>query len=386
MTLTPASVRAALIEQRERTKQRSKTEIKRFIEESDSKITSLQSQISALIELRDSERASVLALHYIASPIHDLPVELLTEIFNFAVEDETYIHDMHRISQVCSDWRRVAHGTSHLWTRTLEIDLCRKTNGADALNTWLARSAQLPVPISLRFRGSSSLNRGIMEEVLKATPRFSYLQLRTTPSTSPWVVKQFAQCKLDGLEELDLRLISMTPHDADLAPINFITVPRLSKLKLINLGARQITVPWDQLTELSLECNSFEVFEAFTQCANLLRAHINLLGRTRLPEAIQHIPVQFSQLHTLSLCLKADLTRLFDCLSTPVLQVLQLTLQEAPWTDTHLTAFQLRAPNITSLEFSFCEFIGFRQPGGHHSSFTITHAPKTNTVPPLLQG
>ncbi|KAJ7264904.1 hypothetical protein B0H12DRAFT_986153, partial [Mycena haematopus] len=76
-------------------------------------ITSLESQIRALVELRDRERACIAALRHLISPIHTLPVELLAEIFELAIgEDDEAVF---RISQVCSDWRQVAHSTPRLW-------------------------------------------------------------------------------------------------------------------------------------------------------------------------------------------------------------------------------------------------------------------------------
>ncbi|KAJ6451588.1 hypothetical protein C8R45DRAFT_759476, partial [Mycena sanguinolenta] len=79
-------------------------------------ITSFDSRISALIELRDSERACALALRYLVSSIRTLPVELLAKIFDLAIEEGyMYIRHAHRISQVCSHWRQVALNTPQLW-------------------------------------------------------------------------------------------------------------------------------------------------------------------------------------------------------------------------------------------------------------------------------
>ncbi|KAJ6451598.1 hypothetical protein C8R45DRAFT_1113466 [Mycena sanguinolenta] len=144
MTPSGASVRAALLEQTERTRRCSKAEIERIIEEDEAEILTLQSQIDALIESR------VLALKYIISPIRSMPVELLSEIFDLAIEDQTHVQDAHRILQVCSDWRRVAHtsSTPRLWTRTLDV-LRKGAWWTAALKAWLARSAPLPVSILL---------------------------------------------------------------------------------------------------------------------------------------------------------------------------------------------------------------------------------------------
>ncbi|KAJ6451601.1 hypothetical protein C8R45DRAFT_752434, partial [Mycena sanguinolenta] len=55
------------------------------------------------------------ALKYIISPIRSMPVELLSEIFDLTIEDQTHVQDAYRISQACSGWRQVAHNTSRLW-------------------------------------------------------------------------------------------------------------------------------------------------------------------------------------------------------------------------------------------------------------------------------
>ncbi|KAF7335304.1 hypothetical protein MSAN_02341200 [Mycena sanguinolenta] len=69
-----SSTRAVLLEQRERTRKSSKVDIERFMEESESKITSLESQINALVELRDRERACVAALR------HPIPIFVSTDV------------------------------------------------------------------------------------------------------------------------------------------------------------------------------------------------------------------------------------------------------------------------------------------------------------------
>ncbi|KAJ7366383.1 hypothetical protein DFH08DRAFT_948415 [Mycena albidolilacea] len=87
-------VRAAVIEKTEWTRSSSKADIERLIEESESKMTSLES-----LELGEREHACVAALRYLISPIRTLPVELLTEIFGLAIHDDTHIKDAFRVSQ-----------------------------------------------------------------------------------------------------------------------------------------------------------------------------------------------------------------------------------------------------------------------------------------------
>ncbi|KAF7357514.1 F-box domain-containing protein [Mycena sanguinolenta] len=133
--LTTVSVRAILLEQIERTRQSSKADIERFIEESERKIISLELQIGLLrvklqrfrplVELQDRERACIESLRYIIAPIRTLPIELLVEIFRHAIRQHVNdsFRDAHRITQVCSHWRKVAHAAPRLWIGPIWVDL-----------------------------------------------------------------------------------------------------------------------------------------------------------------------------------------------------------------------------------------------------------------------
>ncbi|KAJ6466274.1 hypothetical protein C8R45DRAFT_1219390 [Mycena sanguinolenta] len=337
-------------------------EITRFIKDSELEISSLYSKIRALVKLRDSQRACVLALRYIIAPIRTLPLELLTEIFDLTIEPDTHIRDAHRISQVCSHWRQVAHGTPRLWSRPLRIELCKKggiprpwirpleEEIADGLKVWLARSAPLPISISFGLV-TENMYPIVLAEVLAVASRSRSLIFPTAFDfdTPVSLVRRLAQTRLDRLEEMNLGVINHTDH----TPLAF-TVPRLRKFSIVALGETQVVVPWSQLTELTFNCGSPDVIlEVLSQCANLVSAIITIPERTRFsaPGVRQDISVRFSHLRRLDLNFVADFTSLFNHLSAPMLQELWLGLGEIHWTQAHLTAFQLRAPNITQLEF-----------------------------------
>ncbi|KAJ7366413.1 hypothetical protein DFH08DRAFT_948445 [Mycena albidolilacea] len=213
MTFTPFSdrVRAAIVEQTERTRRSSKADIKRLIEESELKIISLD-------ELLSRERAYVAALKYLISPIHTLPVELLAAIFELAVH-ETYHHtkDAFRISHVCSRWMQIARNTPGLWNRRLRVCLPGSASTdeeyAYGLKDWLARSAPLPVPITwcLKYSCLSS------EEVLRIAPRWLSLDFRG--GIPRWMISRLAECNLESLEELSLDIPSDFTSD-DLRAFN----------------------------------------------------------------------------------------------------------------------------------------------------------------------
>ncbi|KAF7346578.1 F-box domain-containing protein [Mycena sanguinolenta] len=287
---------------------------------------------------------------YIVSPIRTLPAELLAEIFEYTIGD-SHVKDAHRVSQVCSNWRQVAHSTPRLWTQMLDVALCKKGDTfSHCLKAWLARSAPLPVHISFTSVDHGDINPGILEEVLKVALRWGSLKMPKVATMPLSLVRRLAQCRLDCLEELDLGTIA---EYEDATPVVFTAVPRLRKFSVVNPGTTPIVVPWAQLTELTLDWDSpVGVFQALTQCTNLITVSIQMYGWSRLPEIGQDLPVEFSQLNTFCLDLSMKRPAFLDYLSTPVLQKLQLFLNGVSWSQTHLTAFQLRAPNITFLEFT----------------------------------
>ncbi|KAF7357463.1 hypothetical protein MSAN_01342400 [Mycena sanguinolenta] len=123
------------------------------------------------------------------------------------------------------------------------------------------------------------------------------------------------------------------------------------KLSMINEGALQVVAPWAQLIDLAFECDSPDVaVDVLSQCANLTSASMNVEW-SLLPDVRPDIPIQFIHLRSLHLRLEVESASFFDYLSTPALQELELWLYGEDPIEPHFTAFQLQAPNITSLQF-----------------------------------
>ncbi|KAJ6451606.1 hypothetical protein C8R45DRAFT_1223788 [Mycena sanguinolenta] len=363
MAATEASVRAAVLEQTERTRRRSNTEIERIIKESELETISLKSRINTPIESRGSHRATTLAPEYTVVTIHILPVELLAEILDLAIEDDTHIKDVYRVSQVCSDWRQVAHSTPRLWTRPLQVNLRRKGNMVDGLKTWLMRSA--PMSIDMTFSsGFTNINPDVLEEVLNVAPRWRSLRTHHMNTTLPvWFTSQLSQCRLDSLEVLELGRID---DDTEPTPLCFTVVPRLRTFSICSLlPAPQIQtlIPWVQLTDLTVTGghSTDGILDTLAWCPNLLRVSVTIPGWRQLFEAKRDTILVLPQLHTLLFYFPFSpgeqmhhITPFFDQLSTPLLQALHMLVRGSYyWTQAHFSAFQLRAPNITWLEFRY---------------------------------
>ncbi|KAF7363812.1 hypothetical protein MSAN_01039100 [Mycena sanguinolenta] len=282
-----APFHTALLEQKERTKNSSRADIQRFIEQSELQIISLESQITALVELCDRERICIAALRHLHSPIHILPIELLVEIFELTFREYTHIKDVFRISQVCSDWRQVTRSTPQLWARPIHLDPRNNQDRrgsnllhADDLKAWLLRSAPLAVPVSLVLDYESA-DHGISDEVLTTAPRWRSLHLDGPFYTSMPFLSRLAQAKLENLEELVPLRFS---KDVDLAAFpSFTSVPRLKKLFMqIHSKALPILLPWAQLIDLTLVSDFLRLtLDILAQCTELTRATIHT---TALPD------------------------------------------------------------------------------------------------------
>ncbi|KAF7354740.1 F-box domain-containing protein [Mycena sanguinolenta] len=293
MAAAPSVMRAILLEQTERTRKSSKTDVERFIEESELKIASLESQIAR-------ERACSAALRHLFSPIHTLPVELLAEIFDLAIPGEQrHVRDALRISQVCSYWRHVAHSTPRLWTRPMNIYIRQGRGGdgeqayADGLKTWLQRSASLVVPVTLVLEyvycDSESSNNHIRDGVLSTAPRWRSLNVPRTTSLA--FVQQLSEGRFDSLEELDLGLERFAGV-VSTTSISF-TVPRLRKLR-INMWSKALRIdifmPWAQLTDLTLDSYFPDItVDILAHCTSLIQANIRTTGWDVLPEPKQDL-------------------------------------------------------------------------------------------------
>ncbi|KAJ6466316.1 hypothetical protein C8R45DRAFT_485548 [Mycena sanguinolenta] len=128
-------------------------------------------------------------------------------------------------------------------------------------------------------------------------------------------------------------------------------------------------MPWAQLTDLTLSCDSpLVALDVLAQCSNLTRGVVSTAGWDELPSTNREL-VSLSHLQHLSLPFLAsagDVTPFFDYLSAPALEELCLDFWEIYpddeyWTDSsRLTAFGLRSPNLTRLELTEMRYSSFR--------------------------
>ncbi|KAJ7692781.1 hypothetical protein B0H16DRAFT_1904785 [Mycena metata] len=377
------SVRAVLIEQTVRTKRSTYADIRGLIEESELKLASLDSEIanfklpmtrhepelpflesetpipSHLIKQRDHERATAAALRHLIAPVRSLPIELLAEIFSLTIRDKEVIlarrykhfQDAYRVSHVCSEWQQITLCTPQLWTGTVLVTSLKSRNptaDVDGLRAWLARSNPLSIPVCLSGLRNLQVLPPIVEEMLHVAHRWKSLHLED--SASPIFYQRLVEYSLDSLQEADLAPERYGPDSS---------VPRLGSTPLL----REVVVkpdpllglPWEQLTTLTLMYGLPNPTRGIiAQCANLITLNVDT---GPLDEIDPRPTIIFPGLHELSLIFRSEdqapVGPFLAYLDTPALGSLSLALYSdylpIPWPETSLTAFQLRAQNITHL-------------------------------------
>ncbi|KAF7361253.1 F-box domain-containing protein [Mycena sanguinolenta] len=385
MAATSFSMGTVLAQQTEKTRGISPSQIKQLIAESDSRVLSLENEIAALesrlaalVELRDGECATGAALRSLIAPIHTVPVELLAEIFELTIYNSDshelpgqsslqlplHVRDAFRVSQVCRYWREIAIGTPRLWTRPITVnfhpkrDLEEEEMYVDGLQTWLARSAPRPVPITIMglINGSWSTQSGsrLTDALLSIASRWRSLWIYPAPGG---FVQRLAGCSLDSLEALTLSSVDGAGSRFGLPTmLSFINAPRLRKVTFDPTCG--IPMPWAQLTDIDLQNDipPEKLQDIFSQCRNVARASVRTTGWSTSPPA-RTDPLVLPHLHFLSVTWAGedfnDMS-FFDCISAWALDELHLYFDpegaDVEWAEATFTAFQMRSPNITKLK------------------------------------
>ncbi|KAF7365386.1 F-box domain-containing protein [Mycena venus] len=354
------TLREALLEQAARTSGSSNAQIQGFIEESESKIASLDSQIAALVELRERELRTLSALQYLIAPVGALPVELLVKIFVLTAREEVWklsrLKRALRISHVCSHWRQITvNAIPRLWNGPIVVKIDRFTKISkeaymDGLKTLLARSTPLPVPVSIeetRRDGAQEIPAAF-EELLRISPRWRSVKLRGL--LSPAFLRRLTEHGKDHLEEVVLgRDVDRLCDPATV--LSFGSTPRLRKVTID--GSRLFHIPWTQLTDLTLSDRSPELcLNILTQCSNLVTASFRIAAWQGPPEPRTEFTLNHLRTLSLNLYTSGSFMPFLHHLCAPALESLRLT-NVAQWTEVQFTAFQLRAPDITQLHIQY---------------------------------
>ncbi|KAF7343478.1 hypothetical protein MVEN_01780700 [Mycena venus] len=238
-------------------------------------------------------------MRYISAAIRRLPPELLQEVFTFAVISDVYALSKHtrrksvgaiRLAHVCSYWRAVVLNTGELWA-TILVRLSR--SGIAQLNFHISHAKSAPLTI-LCYEWAPPW-------LLKKLARISHCWRNITLYVhSNFDELDIAHCKIPFLKSLS---IDMMRHDEAAPTIDvFRDAPSLRRVALAAgtgfLWPFSFTLPWTQLTSLTLDDIALSVFsECVRRCPRLL--YLNVRIGWSSTEVVRQTPESHSSLRKL---------------------------------------------------------------------------------------
>ncbi|KIK66067.1 hypothetical protein GYMLUDRAFT_158552, partial [Collybiopsis luxurians FD-317 M1] len=122
----------------------------------EAEITRLHTVLDRLLLRKQNVEEYIMAHKALASPVRQLPAEILAEIFVHCLPD-CAVRDLSEaplvLTRICRSWRRIALDTPRLW-QSLHVYLPPNLSNAacsrriEGVTAWLERSGSLPISIS----------------------------------------------------------------------------------------------------------------------------------------------------------------------------------------------------------------------------------------------
>ncbi|KAJ7148421.1 hypothetical protein C8R43DRAFT_1194563, partial [Mycena crocata] len=199
-------------------------------------------------------------------PVLTLPNEITSEIFIHSLPPYPECPPMTgnssptHLTHICRRWRDIALTTPTLW-RAIKLDdaIHDKGGAQEALEAWLSRSGSCPLSIYV------NVNDAPLHEAIQSLnvhrARWEYLHLRDVSSETVSFL-----CGATS----SLRYLLITLNDTPSPPVRFNLSPLLRSV-VLGYNVSDISLPWQQLTSLTLE-------SAFARdCSTILQKTVNLL-------------------------------------------------------------------------------------------------------------
>ncbi|KAJ7277523.1 hypothetical protein C8J57DRAFT_1309481 [Mycena rebaudengoi] len=280
---------------------------------------------------------------------------------------------------VCRAWRAIALSFPALWA-TLELDATtiRAMNDPDKMEqfttTWFSRSGTLP--LIFRFYGYLREPPGAvhLHSVLRRlAPRLQALNLRLDHDCMHTLTHIGPAFAFPVLEALTIAAVknSISAHYTGAPPEMFSDAPQLRELDMKNMSPSRITLPYAQLTRLTVRRiryrEAFDVLRAASALREFVVDNLNLIGSHYTNE---EQPLSHPALTSLSLNSAAHIVQY---LSLPALHSLRISNSYTLMSDSDVfIAFLARSSKILST-FSF-DTSTTEMPGAWFTSLIRLHS------------
>ncbi|KAJ7130629.1 hypothetical protein C8R44DRAFT_613610, partial [Mycena epipterygia] len=251
----------------------------------DDEIADMQKAIDKLIAERDSLGAYVEGHKALISPARQLPVDIIQEIFTACIP-------IHRncvmsaseapvlLGRICSSWRTISLSTPRLWARLHVVEPVRPYTVTSTLfeeklaqrlettKTWLGRSGQCPLSISLESATESfggiplPIDPPIcptidlfIQALLPFTPRWEHISFTTPPAALETLV-HLAEAAFPLLKSVTLNQYPYgPPHSVTWGHLGMLRASQISSFSISavdHFSLTELPLRWDQLMSLSI--------------------------------------------------------------------------------------------------------------------------------------
>jgi hypothetical protein len=248
------------------------------LEEDRARVADLEAQIShlerSLSTLRKEKTLVQERLNSYKYPVLELPNEIISDVFIHFLPPYPECPPLNGLlsptllTHICRRWREIALGTPALWRAISSYNNCIPFHAhASIFGIWLERSRLCP--LSLRFGASRPHADKLLATVVPHRSRWEHLDL------SLW---QFHLSILEGPMPMLKQLHLTLPASGSGEVFAFREVPLLRKVILNDAAASGVTLPWAQLTSLTLlNVYPYECVPILQQTPNLVRSKLQVV-------------------------------------------------------------------------------------------------------------
>ncbi|KAJ7029800.1 hypothetical protein C8F04DRAFT_1115514 [Mycena alexandri] len=268
----------------------------------DATIAGFETQLALLRAERELVSENLSCILY---PILNLPPEMTAEIFLRYVDTASkgsrkgnLIHNPLPLASVCRAWRAVATSTCALWAR-ININTTLLRDAENLLASWIPRSGNLPLDLDITLPGIESPARdGILRIFAQCSSQWMNLHLQSyAPILFP---ADGIRGPLTALKKLRIEIIS---DPGRICMTAFLEAPELREIAITGLSVAQISLPWNRLTRLELDCQSLSqclgIIEETPELETLSVSVDGLDSQTQTPAGVPRRTL--SHLHNLDL-------------------------------------------------------------------------------------
>ncbi|KAJ7765761.1 hypothetical protein B0H16DRAFT_1524297 [Mycena metata] len=332
------------------------SQIKAFLFDPSLRLKRIDEESAVLQRERDFLATSIDAHKALITPVRRLPLDIIQEIFlaclpahRNCVMSATEAPVL--LGRICSLWRAISLNMPRLWTRINVVqpyrqhwtpsDMLANAKGAqrvEVLKTWLGRSGELPLSISL-----VAINPQSIQALLPFAARWQHIQfLSKMPSSLLEPLSRMTEADVPMLETITFHH-GLPPRQEDWGGFTMFGGPRLSGFTAAtrDFATGDLPLRWHQLTTLRMRgfpngdgMTSHNILQLLSRCPQL-RACKVAFGNSG---DTSHPPVELKFLHSLHLVSGAvdDAVSFFlDRLLLPELRNFTLRTPNAHYTQTN---------------------------------------------------